>query len=315
MQHHEHRTDGWQESSGARRKLIVSTVVTLAFAGVEFGGGVLANSLALIGDAFHNLTDALALVLALVAVALQRRRPTAEKSYGYQRAGIIASFVNAAVLLGLTVVIFVEAWERFRKPEAVDTGVMLWVSFLALGVNSGIAWWLHEGGRADLNVRSAVMHQVADALSSLGVIVAAVLIRLTGRLVFDPLLSVLIGCLVLWSAWGILRESLNLMLDGTPRGIDPGEVAASLAAEEGVFGVHHLHIWALGPASPALSCHVLLGDIPLSAAQKVVKRVDAMLFERYGIVHTTIQPEFAECVSPPCEETVGAAVRTQLKME
>ena len=112
----------------------------------------------------------------------------------------------------------------------------------------------------------------------------------------------LIGGLVLWSAWGILKESLNLMLDGTPRGIDPKEVERALAEEPGVFGVHHLHIWALGPASPALSCHLLLGDITLSAAQGVVERVSAMLFDRYGIVHTTIQSEFAECVSPPCEE-------------
>jgi len=299
MHSHDHRSHG---SGSATTRLVVSTAITLGFAAVEFGAGFFANSLALIGDAFHNLTDALSLVLALAAVALGRRRPTAEMSYGYQRAGIIASFVNAAVLVGLTIVIFVEAWNRFRDPEPVDTGVMLWVSLLALVVNSAIAWWLHDGGRADLNVKSAVLHQVADALSSLGVIVAAILIRLTGSLVFDPLLSVLIGALVLWSAWGILKESLNLLLDGTPRGIDPDDVATSLAREEGVFGVHHLHIWALGPASPALSCHILLGDIPLSATQAVVERVNAMLFERYGIVHTTIQPEFAECVSPPCDD-------------
>lgn len=302
-----HTHDHSPHPLGGKTRLVVATAITVGFAVVEFAAGFLANSLALVGDAFHNLTDALALVLALVAVALQRRRPTAEMSYGYQRAGIIASFVNAAVLVGLTVVIFVEAWQRFRLPEAVDTGVMLWVSVLALLVNSGIAWWLYDRGRADLNVRSAVLHQVADALSSLGVIVAALLIRVTGNLVFDPLLSVLIGGLVLWSAWGILKESLNLMLDGTPRGIDPNEVAASLASEEGVFGVHHLHIWAIGPARSALSCHLLLGDIPLSAAQVVVARIDTMLLDRYGIVHTTIQPEFAECVSPPCEESVGEA--------
>lgn len=307
MHSHDHPAD---HSATARRRLAVATVVTLVFAGIEFGGGFLANSLALIGDAFHNLTDALALVLALVAVILQRRPPTAEKSYGYQRAGIIASFVNATVLVGFTIFIFVEAWNRYRNPEPVDTGVMLVVSGIALMVNAGIAWWLHDRGRADLNMKSAVLHQVADALSSLGVLVAAILIRLTGRLVFDPLLSVIIGGLVLWSAWGILRESLNLMLDGTPRGIDPREVADALAAEDGVFGVHHLHIWALGPASPALSCHILLGDIPLRETNAVVERVSAMLHERYGIVHTTIQPEYAECVSPPCDEPAARHVAT-----
>jgi cobalt-zinc-cadmium efflux system protein len=293
MHAHEHPDAG---GANTRARLVVATLVTIAFALIEFCGGFLANSLALIGDAFHNLTDALALILALGALILQKRRPTAARSYGYQRAGILASFINAAALVGFTLYIFVEAWHRFRHPESVDTAVMLWVSLLALAVNVGIAVWLHDRGRADLNVRSAVLHQVADALSSLGVIVAAILIRLTGNLVFDPVVSVAIGILILWSAWGILRESLNLLLDGTPRGIDPAEVTRSLAAESGVCGVHHLHIWALGPASPALSCHLMLGDIPLSASNVVVERVNAMLLERYGIVHTTIQPEFGVCV-------------------
>lgn len=297
MHSHDH---GKSPSSGSvRTKLIISTVVTLAFVGVELGAGLVANSLALIGDAFHNITDALALLLALGAVVLQRRPPTPERSYGFQRAGILAAFLNAAALLGLTVYVFVEAWRRFREPEPVNTGVMLWVALLALMVNVGIAFWLHDRGHADLNIRSAVLHQVSDALTSLGVVVAALLIRWTGNIVFDPIVSVVIAFLILWSAWGILRETLNLLLDGTPRGIDPVDVSRSLAAEEGVFGVHHLHIWALGPSSPALSCHLMLGDIPLSASDQVVERANAMLLERYGIVHTTIQAEYAECADDP----------------
>lgn len=298
MHGHEHPT---AHDSATRSKLIVATGITIAFAAVELGAGLFANSLALLGDAFHNVTDAFSLSLALVAVVLQRRRPTAEKSYGYQRAGIVASFVNAALLLGFTAYIFIEAVERFRQPRTVDTGIMLWVSMIALAVNLGIAIWLHDRGRADLNVRSAILHQVADALASLGVLVAALLIRWTGNPLFDPLLSILIGCLILWSAWAILGESLNLMLDGTPRGIDPALVAASIAAEDGVLGVHHLHIWALGPASPALSCHLLLEDLPLSTAETVVERVSAMLHDRHGIVHTTIQTECAGCVSEPSD--------------
>jgi cobalt-zinc-cadmium efflux system protein len=298
MHRHDHSTS---HDLAMRSKLVAATAITVAFAAVELGAGLFADSLALIGDAFHNVTDAFSLVLALIAIVLQRRRPTQSKSYGYQRAGIIASFVNAALLLGFTAFIFVEAAQRFREPRTVDTGIMLWVSLIALAVNLGIAIWLHDRGRADLNVRGAILHQLADALASLGVLVAALLIRLTGNPLFDPLLSTLIGCLILWSAWGILSESLNLMLDGTPRGIDPASVAASIAAEEGVLGVHHLHIWALGPASPALSCHLLLADLPLSSAQAVVGRVGAMLLERHGIVHTTIQTEFAGCATEPPE--------------
>ncbi len=311
-----HRHDHSSSATGnTRTKLIVSTAVTVGFVGIELGAGLLANSLALIGDAFHNLTDALALLLALGALALQRRPPTPERSYGYQRAGILAAFLNAAVLLGLTAWIFIEAWHRFRNPEEVDTGVMLWVSLIALAVNAGIAYWLHDGGRADLNVRSAALHQVSDALTSLGVIVAALLIRWTGRIIFDPILSLLIGVLILWSAWGILRETLNLLLDGTPRGIDPEAVSRSLGDEPGVQGVHHLHIWALGPSSPALSCHLLLADLPLSETNEVVERVNAMLFDRYGIVHTTIQSEHAVCVDDrqECDPESGrlAQVKTR----
>jgi cobalt-zinc-cadmium efflux system protein len=286
---------GGEHAAAARRKLTVSTVATVGFVAFELAAGVRANSLALIGDAFHNLTDAFVLVLALVAVVLSRRPPSGRKSFGYQRAGILAAFVNGALLLAFTVGYFFEAATRARAPEPVDSDIMLVVASIAIVFNGGIAAWLHRGAHGDVNIRSAVMHQVADALGSLGVLIAAIGIRVTGRPAFDPLVSIAIGVLILWTSWSILRETVNLLLEGTPTGIDPDEVARALAAEERVFGVHHLHIWALGPSSPALSCHLLLGDVHLRDTAEVLERINTMLAQRYGIVHTTIQLEHAEC--------------------
>ena len=289
---HDHATT---RSSGIRRKLIISTIITVLFVFIELAAGLVANSLALIGDALHNITDALALVLSLLAVMLERRPATAEKSFGYQRAGILAAFVNAAALVAFTLFIFKEAWERFRHPESVDSAWMIGTSLVAITVNLGITLWLRREGRGDVNIRSAVIHQLGDAMSSAGVIIAAVLIALTGDSFYDPLLSVLIGVVIIWSSWGILRETINLLLEGTPQGIDPEEVARALAAQDGVFGVHHLHIWALGPSRSALSCHLLLGDVTLKSTREIIHRVNEMLARSYGIVHTTIQLEDAGC--------------------
>ncbi|MGK2857764.1 MAG: cation diffusion facilitator family transporter [Thermoanaerobaculia bacterium] len=281
--------------AAVRTKLVVATAATALFVAFEFAAGLRANSLALVGDAFHNLTDALVLVLALTAVLLSRRAPTPRKSFGYQRAGILAAFVNGALLFAFTIGYFVEAFARSRVPEQVDSTIMLVVAAMAIVFNGSIAAWLHQGSGGDVNIRSAVLHQVADALGSVGVLVAAIAIRLTGRPVADAFVSLAIGLLILWTSWGILRETVNLLLEGTPRGIDPDEVARSLAAQEGVFGVHHLHIWALGPSSPALSCHLTLGDVALSSTTEILDRVNAMLAARYGVMHTTIQLEHASC--------------------
>lgn len=286
---------GGSTSAAVRTKLVVSTVVTALFVAFEFAAGIRANSLALVGDAFHNLTDALVLVLSLSAVLLARKAPTPQKSFGYQRAGILAAFVNGALLLAFTVGYFVEAFSRSRAPEAVDSTIMLVVAAMAIVFNGSIAAWLHHGSGGDVNIRSAVLHQVADALGSVGVLIAALAIRFTGRPSADALVSLAIGLLILWTSWGILRETVNLLLEGTPQGIDPADVARSLAAEEGVFGVHHLHIWALGPSNPALSCHLMLGDVSLRSTAELLARVNTMLADRYGVVHTTIQLEHVSC--------------------
>jgi cobalt-zinc-cadmium efflux system protein len=277
------------------QKLVAATVFTLVFVVVEIVAGTRAHSLALISDAFHNFTDAVALIIALVAVRLERRPATDEKSFGYQRAGILAAFINAGTLVALTAYIVFEAVQRFQKPEPVASSAMLIVAIAALMLNLAITLALRHEGERDVNIRSAVVHMLGDAISSVGIIGAAILIRVTASPRWDPAISIVIGALILWSSWGILRETVNLLLEGTPSGIDPVDVSRALGEVEGIEGVHHLHIWALGPSKPALSCHLMVGDVPLRSTATMLDQVTAMLHLRYGIVHATVQFEFAQC--------------------
>ena len=286
--HHHHQTS-------VSRKLTIATVANVLVVIAELAIGIYAGSLALIGDALHNLTDAAALVIALVAVRLEKRQPTHEKSFGYQRAGILAAFINAGLLVAFTLFIFREAWERLQQPQAVETGAMLIMAAIALLVNAATAVSIHRESRHDLNIRGAFVHMIGDAVSSAGIIVAAGLIHLTGSTRWDALVSIAIGLLILWSSYGVLRESMNLLLEGTPSGIDPHAVTESLGQIDGIFGVHHLHIWALGPSSPALSAHLMVGDVPVKTTARLLEEINEMLAHDYRIAHTTIQFEFAEC--------------------
>jgi cobalt-zinc-cadmium efflux system protein len=291
VHHHHHEAGGTTVS----RKLVIASIATAVFVAVEIVVGVRASSLALVGDALHNITDTLALLLALFAVRVERRPATSAKSYGWHRAGILAAFINAGALAAFTIFLFVEAAQRLRAPTAVNSTAMLVTAAAALLLNGSITLWLRSHGRHDLNISGAVLHMLGDAFSSAGIIIAALLIRTTGALFWDPAVSIAIGVLILWSSWGILREAINLLLEGTPAGIDPDEVTRTIAALDGVDGVHHLHIWALGPSRPALSCHLMVGDIPVRSTGNVLAQVNEMLAREYGIAHTTIQFEFADC--------------------
>jgi cobalt-zinc-cadmium efflux system protein len=291
VHHHHHEAGGTTVS----RKLAIASIATAVFVAVEIAVGVRASSLALVGDALHNITDTLALLLALFAVRVERRPATSAKSYGWHRAGVLAAFINAGALAAFTIFLFVEAAQRLRAPTAVNSTAMLITAAAALLLNGSITLWLRSHGRHDLNIRGAVLHMLGDAFSSAGIIIAALLIRTTGAPFWDPAVSIAIGVLILWSSWGILREAINLLLEGTPAGIDPDEVTRTIAALDGVDGVHHLHIWALGPSRPALSCHLMVGDIPVRSTGNVLAQVNEMLAREYGIAHTTIQFEFADC--------------------
>src|SRR5581483_3651596 len=289
MHHHHHES----QPHGVTRKLVAASIATMVFVLLELGAGIRSNSLSLIGDSLHNFTDTLALVIALAAVKLERKPPTSSRSFGYQRAGILAAFVNSGVLVAFTIYIFVEAAQRFRVPHAVDSHVMMITAAAAVLLNGTITLSLRREGKSDVNIRSAVLHMFGDALSSAGIIIAAIMIRTTGSTLWDPAMSIAIGVLILWSSWGIFREAANLLLEGTPEGIDPDEVSRQLAAIEGIAGVHHLHIWAIGPARPALSCHLMVGDVPLRTTSAMLASVNEMLHRDFGIVYATVQCESA----------------------
>lgn len=295
MGHHHHHHHSAAELPSLSRKLLIATIATMLFVIVELFAGWMANSLALIGDAVHNFTDTLALALALIAVRVERRPATPSKTYGYHRAGVLAAFINSGTLAAFTIFIFWEALQRLRTPEVVNSRMMLIVAAIAFVLNATITWSLRREGHDDLNIRSAMLHMLGDAISSAGIIGAALLIGATGKAFWDPAVSILIGVLILWSSFGVLRETVNLLLEGTPSHIDPDEVTRSIASVNGVLGVHHLHVWALAPSRPALSCHLLVGDVPVSSTSELLAGVNELLEHEYGIEHTTIQFEFTGC--------------------
>jgi cobalt-zinc-cadmium efflux system protein len=268
---------------------------TIIFVAIESIAGIRAHSLALLSDAGHNATDALALLLAWIANYLESMPANEIKTYGYQRAGVLSAFVNALILVALSAWIFYESVDRLRQPQNVHQGVMFAVALLGLLLNTGILWALRTARRRDLNVRSAFVHMLGDALGSIAIIGAAIAIYYTGWVQVDPLLSILIGLLIIWTAWDIIRESLNILLEGLPRGIKLQDVIGSMRGIEGVMDVHDLHIWSLGSSTHALSCHVLIEDVPPSASDTILRRLNGMLANRFHIFHTTVQFEHLSC--------------------
>ena len=270
-------------------------VATWGFVAVEVVAGLRAHSLALLSDAGHNFTDALALLLAWFGFYLQSRPADQVKTYGYHRAGVLTAFVNALTLVALSVWIFYESWLRLRHPAAVNETVMMFVAGAGILLNGGIMWGLRAARQNDVNIRSAFVHMLGDLLGSLAIIGGALAIRYTGWERVDPLLSILIGMLIVWTAWDIIQESLNILLEGLPRGLELQSVTAAMSRVEGVLDVHDLHIWSLGSSVHALSCHVLIEDVPPSASNCILARINDVLCHQFHIHHTTVQFEHMGC--------------------
>ncbi len=279
----------------AGKILTWSFVATLAFVVVEIIAGFRAHSLALLSDAGHNFTDALALILAAIASQIQSRPANEVKTYGYQRAGVVAAFVNALTLIAIAVWIFYESCERLIHPEPVQQWTMLVVAAVALVMNASIMLGLRRD-RHDLNVRAAFVHMLGDALGAIAIMIAAVLIYWTGWSAIDPALSIVIGVLIVWSAWDIVKESLNVLLEGLPRGVQLSSVTGAMRRVEGVIDIHDLHIWSLGANAHALSCHVQIADVPPSESESILRRLNEVLCG-FHIHHTTVQFEHSRCES------------------
>ena len=279
------------------RVLFASLLLTLAFVVIEAVAGFRAHSLALLSDAGHNFTDAFALLLAAGGVYWETRPGDHVKTYGYQRAGVLAAFVNALTLAALAVVLFYESYRRLMRPQPVGEATMIVIASIALVLNVGIARALggHGDHQHDLNVRAAWIHMVGDAASCVAIVAGAVVMRYTGWHAIDPLLSILIGAGIVWTAWGIIRDSLNILLEGLPKGLKLRDVSRELGTVAGVIEVHDLHIWNLGSSSRALSCHVLIEDMPPSSSDAILKRINEVLCDTFQIRHTTVQFEHVRC--------------------
>src|SRR5271165_350902 len=281
-------------AGGPTRVLKISLGVTLVYIVVLVVAGIRAHSLALLSEAGHNLSDFLALLLSLAAVYLEGRPPSATKTYGYRRAGVLAALVNSLSLVAVSFFIFYEAFRRIQHPENVRAGLMIWVAAAGVVMNGAIALLLWRSGR-DVNVRSALLHEVGDTLSTAAVIVGGFAILWTGQYWIDAALSFAIGALILWSSIGIVRETLNILLEGTPRGMSLEAVESAMRAIAGVSDVHDLHLWSIGSENHALSAHVKIADMATSESDTILREINEKLGRGFGIHHTTIQLEHVVC--------------------
>ena len=289
------------------RVLQISLLVTAAYIGLLVVAGIRAHSLALLSEAGHNLTDFVALLMSLLAVYLQSRPPSATHTYGYHRAGVLAALVNAASLVAISFLIFYEGVRRLQQPQEVHAGTMMWVAGAGVIMNGAIAFMLLRTDR-DVNVRSALLHEIGDTLSTAAVIIGGWAILATGQAWIDSALSLGIAALILWSSFGIMRETLNILLEGAPRGMKLARVEAAIRAIDGVNDVHDLHVWSIGSETSALSCHISIADIPPSVSERILRDVKERLHHDFNIHHTTIQFEHAVCeVAHGCVIPVGQA--------
>ncbi len=276
------------------RILRISLVVTAAYIVLLMVAGLRAHSLALLSEAGHNLSDFVALLMSWGAVYLQGKPPSARKTFGYNRAGVLVAFINGLSLVLIAFYIFYEAFKRLQNPGPVEAGIMIWVAAAGVVMNGGIALLLMRGHR-DINVRSALLHEIGDTLSTAAVIVGGIIIALTGERWIDPALSVGIGVMILWSSIGIIRESLNILLEGTPSGMELQRIEDTIRAIPGVNEVHDLHVWSIGSDTHSLSCHVAIADMPASESESILRLIREQMGERFHIHHTTIQFELAVC--------------------
>lgn len=269
--------------------------VTLLFVGFEAVAGWRANSLALLTDAAHNLTDAMALGLSWAAVAIAEQPANSRKTFGYHRVGILVALINSTVLALIAMGVMYEAYRRYSAPPPVHAETLIWVGAAAFVVNAGTAWLVSHGSKHDLNLRSAFLHLMGDVFSTLGAVAAGIGIWLTGLDWLDPAASILIGLLILWNAFAILQESLEILLESAPRDIDMSIMVRDLLRVPGVRGVHDLHVWSISKSLRMLSAHILTDDIPVSEGTRILAGVKEVVRHEYGITHSTFQLECTGC--------------------
>lgn len=289
---HSHLREATKQTT---QRLSLSLFLTLAFVILEAAAGIFANSLALLTDAAHNLTDVIALGLTWFAVRITAQPANAQKTYGYHRAGILVALLNSTTLVLISLGIFYEAYRRFMSPPEVQPNILIGVGLIAVVINLGTALLVHRGSQHDLNLRSAFVHLMGDVISTVGAVIAGVIIYFTNANWLDPLVSVLIGFLILYNAWGILRDAVDILLESTPRDVDIQSLVKDIAQVDGVLGIHDIHVWSLTQSLRTMSAHILTDDRHISAGTEIQRQINVLLNHRYNIAHTTLQLECVDC--------------------
>jgi cobalt-zinc-cadmium efflux system protein len=286
--HHAH-----SESFGGR--LLISMIINLIIPAAQIAGGLVSGSMALISDAVHNLGDFGALVMAYGAHRAGRRGPSLRHTFGLQRLEILAAMLNAALLSGAAVFIAVEAMKRLAAPGAIDPVVVAWLALLGVAGNGLSAWLLHKDSEHNLNARGAFLHMMGDMLTSVAVLVGALVIRVASLPWLDPALSLVIVAYILWNSLALLKAAVHVLMNGAPIGLDLESVRTAMEAMDGVSGVHYLHAWSIGDCSVALTCHVVVADQMISATESLAHRIGEMLLDGFGIDHPVLQFETRAC--------------------
>lgn len=287
-------------SAAVARPLMIALSITATFTVVELVGGLLSGSLALMSDAGHMLTDTMALALSLGAVKIALRPPTQEQTFGFLRAEILAALVNGAVLVLVSLLVFYEAARRILDPPEIDASLMLAVACAGLAANGAGVYLLHDKSKHSLNVRGAFLHMFGDLLSSVGVILGALLIMFFDIRVADPVLSIMIGVIILVGAWKLVTQSTSILLESVPSHIRLRDLQRSLESVDGIVDVHDLHAWTLSSGLHSLSAHLVVKDRLVSDCSGLVARCEDMLRSQYGISHTTFQLECESCGENVC---------------
>jgi cobalt-zinc-cadmium efflux system protein len=292
---HHHEGETGRSVGGYQRELLIALAITGAIMIAELVGGLLSNSLALLSDAAHMFTDVLALSLSILAFRFSTRPPTRKSTFGFYRLEIFAAQINGGVLVLLSFFIFYEAYKRLIEPEPVESLLMMIVAGVGLVANAVSALILHKSSRKNLNVRASFLHIVGDLLSSVGVIVGGIIIHFTRWYIVDPILSVMIGLIILKGAYGIVMETAKVLLEAAPQHINLGELIREIEAMDGVESFHHVHLWTITSGIHALSGHVLIKDQMVSESTRILEAIRTHLGGRHNITHTTLQFECESC--------------------
>lgn len=288
-------TEHHHDVIGAGTKLKYGLIITCVILALEVAGGILANSLALLSDAGHMFVDGLALLLSWYGVRQAERPSSSRMTFGYHRVGVIIAIINAVSILAISGVILYEAYERFFQKPVINGVLMLVIATVGLIANIFVAFWLREEQKENINIRSTFWHALGDALASIGVIAGAIVIMATGLYWVDAAVSILISIIILFSAFGIFREGLRIILEGVPHDISMDEVVTALKALPEIRDVHDIHIWSISSNLRALSSHVVVDDCYVSEAEVVRKKIEDLVRDKFGIGHTTVQIECGQC--------------------